>query len=306
MAKVSQSVFYIRMLTDSTTARILSTTNGRFNINLSTNNAIYFLMRDSSNNTALNGDSAASLKVADGLTHVAISIDAANSTGHIRINNDPAIALGVTNRTIDITQADFVIGDTTGGGGVKINADIGRFYLTQEYIDISNNTNLARFIDADNNPVDMGANGSTPSGNQPLIFLNNAFGTFQTNAGSGGNFTENGTLTQGTNLTETDLPAGLSTLPTYHVVNKTANTFQVAATNGGSAVALTDNGTGTHSVRAVTKAALVDRGDFETGKATLSALVDISGQPTGTDMSLIVQTKNTKETKLHGMSMQYT
>jgi len=77
-------------------------------------------------------------------------------------------------------------------------------------------------------------------------------------------------------------------------------------TSGGSAVALTDDGSETHSVRAVTKAALVDRGDFETGKATLSALVDISGQPTDTDMSLIVQTKNNKETKLHGMSMQYT
>jgi hypothetical protein len=103
-----------------------------------------------------------------------------------------------------------------------------------------------------------------------------------------------------------NLPTGLTSEPVYYVVNKTTNTFKVSLTSGGAAVALTDDGTETHSVRVVTKASLVDRGDFETGKATLSALVDISGQPTDTDMSLIVQTKNNKETKLHGMSMQYT
>ena len=106
--------------------------------------------------------------------------------------------------------------------------------------------------------------------------------------------------------TDADLPAGLDSETVYYVVNKTVNTFKVSLTSGGVAVTFSDDGTGTHSVRAVTKAALVDRGDFETGKATLSALVDISGQPTGTDMSLIVQTKNNKATKLHGMSMQYT
>jgi hypothetical protein len=41
------------------------------------------------------------------------------------------------------------------------------------------------------------------------------------------------------------LPVGLSTDTSYHVVNKTANTFQVAATNGGAAVAFTTDGTGT-------------------------------------------------------------
>jgi len=105
--------------------------------------------------------------------------------------------------------------------------------------------------------------------------------------------------------TATDLPAGLDSETVYFVVNKTTNTFQVSLTSGGSAVAFTDDGTGTHSVRAVTQATLVDGGDYGTGKATLTGTADISGQPTGTDMSLIVQTKNTKETKLHGMALQY-
>jgi hypothetical protein len=100
------------------------------------------------------------------------------------------------------------------------------------------------------------------------------------------------------------LPTGLSET-VYHVVNKTADTFQVSLTSGGAAVTFSDDGTGTHTSYAVTLATLVDGGDYGTGKATLTGTADISGQPTGTDMSLIVQTKNTKETKLHGMALQY-
>jgi hypothetical protein len=89
------------------------------------------------------------------------------------------------------------------------------------------------------------------------------------------------------------------------VVTATANTFQVSLTSGGAAVTFSDDGTGTHSVLAVTQCTLVDQGDFDTGKATLSGTADISGQPSDTDMTLIVQTKNSKETKLHGMALQY-
>jgi hypothetical protein len=45
------------------------------------------------------------------------------------------------------------------------------------------------------------------------------------------------------------LPAGLSTATTYFVINKTTDTFQVSATLGGTAVDMTDGGTGTHTMR---------------------------------------------------------
>ena len=45
----------------------------------------------------------------------------------------------------------------------------------------------------------------------------------------------------------TTLPAGLSAGVTYYVISATANTFQLSATPGGSAVNITDTGTGTHS-----------------------------------------------------------
>ena len=101
-----------------------------------------------------------------------------------------------------------------------------------------------------------------------------------------------------------DLPNGL-TETAYYVVSSTTNTFQVAATSGGAAITFSDDGTGTHTVHAVTPVTLADKGDYGTGKEILAGTADISGQPTGTDMRLIVQTKNNKETKLHGMALQY-
>ena len=101
-----------------------------------------------------------------------------------------------------------------------------------------------------------------------------------------------------------DLPNGLSETA-YHIVNKTANTFQVAATNGGAAITFSDDGTGTHTAYNVTSVSLTDKGDYGTGKTILAGTADITGQPTGTDVRLIVPTKNGKETHLHGTAVQY-
>lgn len=51
----------------------------------------------------------------------------------------------------------------------------------------------------------------------------------------------------------TTLPASLASSTVYFVINKTADTFQVSLTSGGSAVNLTDNGTGTHYWHAATQ-----------------------------------------------------
>jgi hypothetical protein len=48
--------------------------------------------------------------------------------------------------------------------------------------------------------------------------------------------------------TTTTLPAGLAINTTYFVRDATTNTFKVSATDGGTAVDITDTGTGTHSV----------------------------------------------------------
>ena len=46
--------------------------------------------------------------------------------------------------------------------------------------------------------------------------------------------------------TSNTLPAGLSTATPYYVIDKTTDTFKLSASSGGSAVDITDTGTGTH------------------------------------------------------------
>jgi len=73
---------------------------------------------------------------------------------------------------------------------------IGFLWFNTEYIDFSQEANRLKFFDAFNNPVDLGEDGSTPTGNQPLIYLNEGF-HLGTNLGSGGNFTPQNTPTDG-------------------------------------------------------------------------------------------------------------
>ena len=100
-----------------------------------------------------------------------------------------------TNTNIDFTNTSHGIG-ARGNGSDKFDGQIGFLYVSQEYIDFSSEANRLKFFDAFNHPVDLGSDGSTPTGTQPLIYLNKGFHS-GTNLGSGGNFTPQGTPTDG-------------------------------------------------------------------------------------------------------------
>lgn len=104
-----------------------------------------------------------------------------------------------TNDTIDYTQTDHFIGVRDDASSDKLNSDIAQFLFTGgETIDLSSSANRDKFrnlIATRTLPVDFGSDGSTPTGTQPQIFLNNPLATWQTNLGDGGGFTENGALT---------------------------------------------------------------------------------------------------------------
>ena len=63
-------------------------------------------------------------------------------------------------------------------------------------IDFSQEENRLKFFDAFGYPVDLGADGSLPTGNQPLIYMNNDF-HLGSNLGSGGDFTPVNSPTDG-------------------------------------------------------------------------------------------------------------
>ena len=101
----------------------------------------------------------------------------------------------VTDENIDFTLSSHAIGATTSGGS-KWNGCLADVWLAfGQYLDISVTANRRKFIDASGNPVNLGSDGSTPTGTAPIMFFQGATASWHTNKGSGGGFTENGALT---------------------------------------------------------------------------------------------------------------
>ena len=133
--------------------------------------------------------------------HIMCSVDLANSAAHLFVDgaDDKASSPTLTNDNIDWVNGGWFIGSDENGNN-KFHGDIAELYWTNEFIDLSSASNRLKFLTASGEPANLGADGSTPTGTQPLIYLANATATFQNNLGSGGNFTENGALTAGPNV----------------------------------------------------------------------------------------------------------
>lgn len=133
--------------------------------------------------------------------HFMASWDLANTIGHVYVNgtsDQATIDTSPQDETIDYTKSRWGIGASSTPGNY-CNADFCQFYVNlAEYIDLSDQSNRALFYN--NGPVDLGSDGSTPTGNAPIIFQNIAAGAdisgFITNKGSGGGFTLTGTLSR--------------------------------------------------------------------------------------------------------------
>lgn len=76
--------------------------------------------------------------------------------------------------------------------------------------------------------------------------------------------------------TGTTLPAGLSLATDYYIRDRAENTFKLALTPGGTAINITDAGTGTHTYHLKGKAISVG------GKESVALTLDFSGTPTMT------------------------
>jgi hypothetical protein len=100
--------------------------------------------------------------------------------------------------TADITPSDHFIG-ASAGTGEKFNGDFADFYWAPgQFLDFSVTANRRKFIDADGKPVDLGSDGSTPTGTAPIAFFRVAKGgaaaDFANNLSTGGNMTVTGAL----------------------------------------------------------------------------------------------------------------
>lgn len=68
------------------------------------------------------------------------------------------------------------------------DGNIAEFYLTNEYLDLSVDSNRRKLRDVNGNPVNLGSDGASVTGTQPFLLLNNTHTTFQNNNGSAGDF----------------------------------------------------------------------------------------------------------------------
>lgn len=137
--------------------------------------------------------------------HCLISIDGANSITQIYIDNVvPALdADAFVDRTIQWnTTNEFLVGADTDTLNSAANVDLAELYVTNEHLDLSIESNRRKFISVAGKPVDLGVDGSDPTGTIPLVFLSGPTIDWHTNKGSGGGFNETGALTDGTEPVE--------------------------------------------------------------------------------------------------------
>ena len=115
--------------------------------------------------------------------------------GHTNVN--PTWSSYV-NDTMELSSTRLGIASQYNGSAHDsfLDGKIGFLYFDTAYTDFSSEANRLKFYDAFGYPVDLGSNGSTPTGTQPLIYMNKGFHS-GTNLGSGGNFTPQGTPTDG-------------------------------------------------------------------------------------------------------------
>lgn len=145
-------------------------------------------------------ESTATTPLVENVWHTLLmSFDVTNtSKRHVYLNNQDAgfvYEKYFTSRRLEIgsTTTTVLLGN---GSGTPAYGRMGFLWFDTTYIDFSQEANRLKFFDALGYPVDLGADGSLPTGNQPLIYMNKDF-HLGTNYGSGGNFTPVGTPTDG-------------------------------------------------------------------------------------------------------------
>ena len=180
-----------------------------FIISIESNNKISFIAQNAANANIIIANPASTTTIASNAwAHLLMSWDLATTTLKVYINDiDRTATPGtLTNSAIDYTQTRSGIGHWDGGSGPgasKYNGDMAEFYFQDgEFLDLTDVNNRRLFIDANGKPVDLGSDGSTPTGNIPLVFLSGDTVDWHTNKGSGGGFTEFGALTDGTSPVE--------------------------------------------------------------------------------------------------------
>lgn len=178
--------------------------NPRLYIQRGNTNNLNIIATDSSGVTILNASTSAGSIAQNTAYFVQISIDLANASNR-SIYIDGASA-SVTWTTYSNSSISFSDANRPTIGAIYNSSDtmaqyfdgkLSELFFTTEYIDFSQESNRLKFRDAFGNPVDLGSDGSKPTGTAPAIYMRFDPSNFGKNSGTGGDFTVTGTISDG-------------------------------------------------------------------------------------------------------------
>ncbi len=189
--------------------------------------------------------------------NIIISVDTNHAAGAkvgVIVLNGTSISVTVVNDADTAFDIGWgVSGETMEPVSFPLGYGADFWVASGQYLDITTAPNIAKFISG-GKPVDLGADGSTPTGTAPPIFLRRApsaaASTFATNLGTGGTFSiGSGTTTTGA-LIDT-----MADVVVADVTGITAGAFITATgVTAGTTVLSVDSGTSTVTMSAAATA----------------------------------------------------
>jgi hypothetical protein len=195
VSKVITFSFWLKMTGgDGTRQRIWAMDGGFGFIERNTSNKLEVELWSSSPAKVFEIFSTTSITVSSGWVHCMGSCNLATGVEHFYLNGSSDLTIGTnTNANIAYTSpGNHAIGGSIAGAEL-LDGEIADLYINiAEYVDLSSSANRAKFLTAAGRPVDLGADGSTPTGSAPSMMFNQAVASWHTNQGGGGGFTENG------------------------------------------------------------------------------------------------------------------
>lgn len=143
----------------------------------------------------LNIRSTSAVVSTDGWVHVLVSWNLATGVGKLYRNDldSTDLTAAVNTDLLHSTIGDVGIGGDWAGGGLSA-FDVADLYINLDAsLDLTNSANRRKFISAGGSPVNLGSDGSIPTGTAPVMYFSGPVGSWHINKGSGGGFTSHGT-----------------------------------------------------------------------------------------------------------------
>jgi hypothetical protein len=189
------SLWFNKLGGDGALCQLFGTTV-RFGLRFWTTNGLDLVGANAAGSSILQLRTTPTYLAGSGWKHVLASWDLNATTGQLYVNDaTPALSVNTrTNDLIDYTNTDWSVGALPAGTS-KYTGDLAEVFFHNTFLDLSVTANRRLFVSPTGKPVNLGANGSTPLGVQPVLYLANPLATWHTNLGSGAGLTLHGALT---------------------------------------------------------------------------------------------------------------